>query len=132
MQRALGERGFVLAYVATGAFASLSTLAMIRRRSAHTARRSLGASGAIYAFLTFWVLRRPQARLSMFGMSLSPVEYIFTRLALDYGLHECGANIDYASHAGGAVAGFMLYMLVTGHSAVVFLSLMAMAAMMAG
>lgn len=76
--------------------------------------RSLGASGAIMAVLTFFALVNPHAKLCLFGLITAPA-YVFVGGIVIYSVWQSAVPtphasfIDVAGHVGGAFGGILYY-----------------------
>ncbi|KAI0002993.1 hypothetical protein BJV74DRAFT_814735 [Russula compacta] len=106
----LGNTQFLVLYLTSGAFASLSSLAWNTERNYH----SHGASGAIYALASFFAFAAPRAQFLLFfvlpmpawacigGIACFDVYNAFTRRF---------STLDSAGHVGGLTAGALYWMM---------------------
>jgi len=108
VERALGEKRFVILYFVAGFVAMLfhfvANYFMVANNGA------VGASGAISGVLFAFITMNPQAKLQLIFPPV-PVKAIYLGLAfflIDLFREYSGSNISGFAHIGGAIAGILL------------------------
>jgi len=112
-----GTRVFVLFYLATGVFASVSHCAVSSFLLGKDNLPALGASGAISGLLIAYALHFPRHRILVFGIVPVPaLAGVLAFVGLDlWGLiaqeRGGGLPIGHGAHLGGALAGALIFFL---------------------
>jgi membrane associated rhomboid family serine protease len=112
-----GTRVFVLFYLATAVFASVSHCAASSFVMGNDNISALGASGAVSALLLAYALHFPRHRILLFGIiPLPALAGVLAFVGLDlWGLIAQGRGgglpIGHGAHLGGALAGALIYYL---------------------
>ncbi|KAI0285032.1 hypothetical protein BGY98DRAFT_946761 [Russula aff. rugulosa BPL654] len=106
----LGNAQFLVLYLGSGAFASLTSLAW-NNRNYHT----LGASGAIYALASFFAVAAPNARFLLFFVVPMPAWACVGAIACFdvYNAVTRRFSMDSAAHVGGLTAGALYWIMRT-------------------
>ncbi|TKR80946.1 hypothetical protein L596_014914 [Steinernema carpocapsae] len=107
IDRYLGTHQFVAFFLTAGAVSSFVSL--VQKYLARSPMRSLGASGAILAVLTYTCMKIPDARLSIVflpQLDFSAQNAVIGLLAFDFlGLLFRFKLFDHAAHLGGSLFG---------------------------
>ncbi|GJE84614.1 rhomboid-domain-containing protein [Phanerochaete sordida] len=104
----LGNSGFLALYLGGGIFCSLASLwwnNSVKHRSMYS---SHGASGAVYAVISFFACVAPKAQFALFGILPIPAWAFVTGVFLMDGyesLSDSRTRVDNAGHIGGILAG---------------------------
>jgi len=108
----LGNRQFLIIYLGGGIISSLTSLLwnnVVRDNPVS----SLGASGAIYAILSYFACRLPYSKIMIFAVIPVPA-WAFVPGVLMYDVYEMiskhtTSRTDAAGHVGGILAGALYY-----------------------
>ncbi|KAF8505516.1 hypothetical protein F5888DRAFT_1604493 [Russula emetica] len=108
----LGNAQFLVLYLGSGAFASLTSLAWNKRRNYH----SHGASGAIYGLASFFAFIAPKARFLLFFVVPMPAWACIGAIAcfdVYNAVTRRFSTLDSAGHVGGLTAGALYWIMRT-------------------
>lgn len=108
----LGNAQFLVLYLGSGAFASLTSLAWNKHRNYH----SHGASGAIYALASFFAFAAPNARFLLFFVVPMPAWACIGGIAcfdVYNAVTRRFSSLDSAGHVGGLTAGALYWFMRT-------------------
>ena len=117
LERALGVVGYLLLYVGSGLFASVTHLAIVWAfMPAAAAQPSLGASGAIAGILGVYAIRFFRTKLRFVGIEVHPPVLLLVWLILQVFLGMLSLyiddprlkSVDYWSHMGGFAFGIVV------------------------
>lgn len=128
VMRTMGEISFVFIYVASLFFGNFLTMYFHKYDFNY---RAVGASGAVMGVVYSSILFYPEAKLYLFFALPIPaylfgIGYLFYSI---YGMKSQNSNIGHTAHLGGAVAGFILSIvlypeLLVAHTSTVLLLLL--------
>jgi len=108
----LGNAQFLVLYLGSGAFSSLSSLVWNKERNYH----SHGASGAIYALASFFAFAAPRARFLLFFVVPMPAWACIGAIAC-FDVYNAFtrrfSTLDSAGHVGGLTAGALYWIMRT-------------------
>ncbi|KAF8485020.1 hypothetical protein DFH94DRAFT_717713 [Russula ochroleuca] len=110
--RVLGNAQFLVLYLGSGAFASLSSLAWNKQPNYN----SHGASGAVYALASFFAFAAPNARFLLFFVVPMPAWACIGAIACFDAYNAVTrrfSTLDSAGHVGGLTAGALYWLLRT-------------------
>ena len=98
--RQIGRRETAALYLAGGVCGGLASTLLQRPYA-----EGVGASGAVYALEACNCMLHPHRLYVWGGTTLSAVQLLGARLALDVAAFAQGSAVDYSAHLGGAAAG---------------------------
>ena len=108
----LGNSGFVLIYVGSLLLGSFLSYKFHENENYYTA---VGASGAVMGIIYAAILLRPEMSLYLFFIPIPIPAYIFGvgyLLYSIYGMKAKNDNIGHDAHFGGAIAGYVLTLIL--------------------
>jgi membrane associated rhomboid family serine protease len=107
VERALGPIAYLLVYLASGAFGTLSVWLFRRNNPRYAA---LGASGCIAGIVFASIVVAPATKLALLFLPIPVPAPIFAVLYLVVSSLSMGARdgVAHEAHIGGALAGFVL------------------------